>query len=231
MSAFRSRIHRFVFAAMFLLAALYLAAQIAPSPAFAFSAGEGRFILHSDRPIAAAELDSIQVAAKRIQACPFDDLAMRHDVFVCRDAGRLRFFTPISHGALGVTNVFGNSFVRSGPKRSLASLITHERVHAMLARRYGRLWSFFTPDWKQEGVCEYIAGDISYDVEVGKSMLLAGKFEDSGPFQYFKYWFAVRHLVDVEGLTLVQVLDTTMSEAEVLKVAVEALRKHESKPR
>lgn len=206
------------------LALIYVFLQIAPQIAFLHEWEDGRFTVYSDRPIGASEILALSAAKKKIEACPFDDPAMRHDVFLCHEEWRFRVFTPFSVGALGITNVFGNSFVKPGTKRSLASLIAHERVHDMLARRYGRLWSLKTPDWKEEGVCEYYAGDITFDVKAGKDMLLAGKSEDSGPFQYFKYWFMVRHLIDVEGMTSAKVFETNRGEAEVLRAAVEALR-------
>ncbi len=205
------------------LASLYLLAQLAPQPAFAHEFTEGRFTLHSDRPFVAAERAALLEAAKRIQHSGLDDPTMRHDVFLCHDAARFAFFAPFKSDALGITNPFGVSFVKTGTKRSLASLIAHERTHALLARRYGHLGQARIAEWKQEGVCEYVAGDISYDVEAGKALLRAGRRENSGAFRYFTYWLAVRHLVEADGLTLQQVLASPKSEAEALRAAIDAL--------
>jgi len=222
-----SQIKRLVTAGISAILILYLIIQAIPRPAFAFSIEAGRFALHSDRPIGEAERAALIEAGKRITECEFDDATMRHPVYLCHDATRFRIFAPMNTGALGITNTFGNSFVQPRTKRSLASLITHERVHAMLAKRYGRFWNLRTPEWMQEGVCEYIAGDLSYGVEAGKAMLIAGQSDDSASFRYFKHWFAVRFLVEIEGLTLAQVFEVRRSETDVLRAAVEELRREQ----
>lgn len=202
---------------------LYLVAQIAPHAAFVHVTEEGRFTLQSDRPISTTERTAMLEASKRILASGLDDPAMRHDVFLCHDAARFAFFAPFNRRGLGITNSFGVSFVRAGTKRSLASLIAHERTHAMLAHRYGVLARAWMEEWKLEGICEYVAGDISFDIKLGKSLLRAGQSDASNAFRYFTYWLAVRHMVEVKGLTLQQVIASKQSEAEAIRAAVEAL--------
>lgn len=208
---------------LFAAAALYAILQMAPHAVFAHTFIEGRFRLHSDRPIDASERAALLEAAQRIQASGFDDPALQHEVFLCHDAGRFAIFAPLSREALGITNLVGVSFVRAGTKRSLASLIAHEWTHTLLARSYGALGHMMLAEWKREGVCEVVAGEISYDVEKGKAMLRAGHREDSGAFRYFTHWLAVRGLVEDKGLTLQQVISQPRSEAEALEAAIEAL--------
>jgi len=205
------------------LAVMCTTLHCVPHVAFDYSAGEGRFVLHSDRPISAAEVRELRVAERRIRACEFDDPGVRHEVFLCHDAARFAFFAGLRHRSFGVTNALGFSYVRAGTKRSLASLIAHERTHALVAWRYGVLAPLVIEGWKEEGICEYVAGEITYDVERGKALLRAGRRGHSSAFRYFTYWLAVRHLVEVEGLTLSEVIDCERSEDDVLREAVEAL--------
>ena len=205
------------------LAAFHLTLQFAPHPVFAYSIREGRFTLYSDRPIGEGERRELVEAGRRIGRCEFDDPRFEHEVFLCHDEARFALFAWPQHGALGITNYFGVSFVKADTVRSLASLIAHERTHAMIAWRYGAFASWFIDDWKEEGICEYVSGETSYDVASGKALLRAGGRDDRPGFAYFTYWMAVKHLVESEGMTLTQIIETGRTRAEVLEKAVDAI--------
>lgn len=204
------------------LAAWYVVLQAAPHPLFAHVVREGRFRLYSDRPITADDRRALRLADERISACEFDDPALMHEVFVCHDSARFVLLAGTNAEVLGITNFFNVSIVRADTARSLGSLIVHERVHALVARRYGVLGRWLIPRWKEEGICEYVSGETGYDVKRGLELLRAGQREEDGGFLYFTYWLAVKHLVEAEGLTLSQVVEAVREEAEVVRAAVAA---------
>lgn len=208
------------------LAAAYVLLLFTPHPAFGYSVREGRFVLYSDRPIGADEHAALVEAARRIRKCEFDDERMGHEVFLCHDEARFALFAWPQQEALGITNEFGVSFVKTDTRRSLASLIAHERTHAMIARRYSPFARWYIEHWKEEGVCEYVSGETSFDIESGKALLRAGQQDSRPAFKYFTYWLAVNYLVEAKGMTLSQVLESGLSEREVFDKAVEALKQN-----
>ena len=91
-------------------------------------------------------------------------------------------------------------------QRSLHLVIAHECTHQLLRRRLGLLAAFRLPTWKNEGYCEYVAGNTSFDLAQGIELLASGNADSSPAFQYVKYYLAVRHILETEGFTVQQLV-------------------------
>ena len=241
----RSRLRRLARAGMRALpvvAAGYLVLLAYPGILLAHHVTHGAFRVDSDAPIdprIAAVLDD---AAARLARSPLNDPAMVHRVAICTTPPRRWLLAPRGRGAFGITyavvgtSVLGrvdipaNLSYRDGPRydrRPLSSVIAHERMHALLERRYGAITCWRLPTWKTEGYCEYVAGNPSCDVEEGKRLIRAGKEEASGPFRYFRYYAMVQYLLDVERRSVDEVMAGDFDEARLLakvRASIDRLR-------
>jgi hypothetical protein len=162
-------------------------------------------------------------AAALLARSSINDPGMEHRLYLCDGRFKRMLLSRKAYAAFGLTyaspsrrntilnrtDVAANLVWSDAPKhnrRPLSAVIAHERVHALMGRRYGDLACFRMPVWKAEGYCEYIAGGPSFDVAEGKRLIREGKEEASGPFRYFRYGLMVRYLIDVEGLGIDEVV-------------------------
>ena len=125
---------------------------------------------------------------------------------------------------LNWTDVPANLVFRDAPgnnRRPLSAVIAHERVHALMDRRYGAMACLRMPDWKKEGYCEAIAGSPSFDMDEGKRLMLMrqGKNDSSGPFRYFQYRLMVKYLLDVERLDIDEIIARQFSPDDLSRSA------------
>jgi hypothetical protein len=213
------------------VAASYLLLLAFPDVLFAYHATRGNFRVSSEVPLdprLAAVLDD---AEARLARSPLNDPRMVHRLYVCDSPLRRWLLTPGGRGSFGTTyavirttvlervDVRDNLSYRDAPRdnvRPLGSVIAHERMHALLDRRFGALACFRMPTWKTEGYCEFVAGDPSFDVAEGKRLICDGKDDDSGPFRYFRYHAMVKYLLEVEGLSVDELFSRRFDEAALL---------------
>ena len=106
---------------------------------------------------------------------------------------------------------------KANNERQLTSLLSHETAH-VFARKSG-LVNFRTPTWKEEGICEYVAGESSFPVQEGWQHFLAGETVNSHSYDYFLYRVAVTYLHDVEGLSFSAIVADKRKQQEVLDSA------------
>jgi hypothetical protein len=57
------------------------------------------------------------------------------------------------------------------------------------------------PDWKEEGYCEYVAGETTLSFEEGVRRWKENPAEDS-KYAYFKYHQMVKYLLDDEKISV-----------------------------
>ena len=119
----------------------------------------------------------------------------------------------INHGDLDA-NV---SLSGLGDSRTLGSVIAHEVVHVLIEKKFGYFarrikpllmrdeFSSFGYLWKEEGYCEYIAGGSPGlgSLREGIKILKENRIpiEKVHHAEYFKYWLAVKYLLDVDKST------------------------------
>ena len=75
--------------------------------------------------------------------------------------------------------------------------------------------------WKEEGYAEYIAGDLPIELNEGLKILRGQALPSYEPhFEYFKCWFAVRHLIEKKHMSFEEILYTDLQLDDVLNEAV-----------
>jgi len=134
-----------------------------------------------------------------------------------------RLLSPLSMNSMGITRVIGNSvsiilapsdfsrkIITSGAgENNIRSIITtavHETVHVYLSKGHILLNRFYFPKWIEEGLCEYFAGDSTFDTEIGMQHIMNGTKDSSRSFEYFTWRAAVSWLIDTKGYEMNEVL-------------------------
>jgi hypothetical protein len=189
--------------------------------------------VYSEIPIDRAIISILDEAAALMARSSLDDPGMEHRLFLCDSPLKRRLLAPRTYASFGTTysallrrntilnrtDVPANLVLRDATvrnRRLLSAVIAHERVHALIGRRYGDLACLRLPDWKKEGYCEYIAGSPSFDVEEGKRLVRQGRADPSAPYRYFRYGLMVRYLMDVEGLDIDEIVAREFSPWDLM---------------
>ena len=105
-------------------------------------------------------------------------IGINQDIFICSSYNEFTFFAPMSRKAYSINNpisqnifltkssISGNYILRNGDennKYSLSGVIAHETVHSLLRNELGLLKYKLLPSWKNEGYCDFIANESSFD--------------------------------------------------------------------
>jgi len=128
---------------------------------------------------------------------------INQDVFICNSYNEFTFFALWSRKAFAINypitqNIFlskssisENSILRNGKennKRTLSGVIAHETTHSLLENKLGTLKYKLLPSWKNEGYCDFIADESSFNKEKGMQDICNDKENlDTPSFKYFKY--------------------------------------------
>jgi hypothetical protein len=115
-----------------------------------------------------------------------------------------------------INNIFINKSVvaddlvflnrREHNKRSLSGVIAHEVTHLFIRKKVGTLRASLMPTWKNEGYCEYIAGDSTITLEEGVKLWKENPNDDS-KYKYIKYHLMVKYLLETENLSIEEVFN------------------------
>lgn len=139
-------------------------------------------------------------------------------IFLCASYGEFTFFAPRSRKSFAVnypvtqniflapSNIGNNEIKRNGSEnntRTLSGVIAHETTHSGLEDKLGLFKYKMLPTWKNEGYCDYVAQESSYDEKLGWTQICDNKDEVDVPsFTYFKYKTYVDYLLEKEKVTL-----------------------------
>jgi hypothetical protein len=206
-----------------------------PSLIFAHEYVHPRFIVHSDAPLGSATRTVLDAATERLQRSGIDDPGRVFRVYLCNEAWRMRLLAPLSTEAYAMTNVgthvvnrcdVSADRVYSGTRsRSLSGTLAHEATHTIIWHRYGTLAAMRLPPWKEEGLCDYVAGESTFPEAEGLRILAEGRDDPSASFFYFKARRMVDHLIHVDGLTIDEVVLRHHDEATVAEALRARLRR------
>ena len=211
----RSKRYLYTTRALNAIGLAYLLLLIFPKPLFAHSARVGQFRFHSDRPIPSEIKSVVEQATAKLSASPLYSATDSFDVYIANDRWRRTLLMPRSPGAFGVRMILtGNTILNrcditndicmnDQPKfnrRPMHTVLAHESMHQVIASDLGLLAYLRLPTWKDEGYCEYVAGDPSFDATRGQELIRSGKSHRSNAFRYLTYLLAVRSCLDDQGL-------------------------------
>lgn len=165
------------------------------------------------------------------------DPVKEQKIFLCTSYGEFAFFAPRSRKSFAVNypitqNIFlapsdigKNEIKRNGPEnntRTLSGVVAHETTHSGLEDKLGLFEYKTLPTWKNEGYCDYVAQESSFDEKLGWTQICDNNDEVDVPsFTYFKYKTYVNYLLEKEIVTL----DTFLTEDfDVESVALKSKR-------
>jgi len=150
-------------------------------------------------------------------------IGITQDIFICSSYNEFTFFAPISRKAYGINNpisqnifltkssISGNYILRNGDennKYSLSGVIAHETVHSLLRNELGLLKYKLLPSWKNEGYCDFIANESSFDEKKGLTDICNDEVNsESASFKYFKFRKITQYLFEDRKVSLNKYLD------------------------
>lgn len=215
------------------IALLYILLVLYPSPLFAHSFEKSNLKIYSTQPIphneASKLIDEIQ---SRVQSsCIFNDSLMVQ-VYLCNSQTLYALFSPLSKDSFGITSPFtrkifiaqadlkantSTAFREDHRQRSFVGVATHEVGHVMINHYKGILKAFRLPAWINEGYCEYLANESSYDEKTGDEMLLLGIDDSTMSFAYYTYRRMIEYCLDHAGMDLRDLFSNPPLEQDVLE--------------
>jgi len=226
---YRSRIYKvssFVIAGM---AAAYLVLLCFPQPLFAYSANYGNLTIHSREPLP-PEIEAVVARAnERLARVPFYNAERTRQIYL---TGGSKMYALLSHKAyrsfansvpfinnimVNQTDVPSDRVVMNREirnSRSLSGVIAHEITHLAMRERYGTIAAVMLPTWKNEGYCEYIAGDTTMPIEEGIRRWRENPNDDTD-YRYIKYQLMVQYLLEKQKLSVDDLFSQTFDEKDV----------------
>lgn len=129
----------------------------------------------------------------------------QYKVILTSSPSQFTFFANRSKGSFAVSYpAFGTTYIRppdlsrgevrldraEHSRRSLSSVIAHEVMHHVIRGEIGFVRAFLLPQWKVEGVAEYVAKESSFDTARGLELMRNRAANSSSAFAYFRaQWF------------------------------------------
>ena len=223
------RVYRIAGGTVGFVAIGYLLLLNYPQPLFAHSTTYERFEVHSREPIDAGLDKVLSRAEDRLKTSPLYNDELRRRIFLTNGYG---MYALLSHKAYNsfansvpfVGNVFINKTDIDGDRvfvnraknnsRSLSGVIAHEVTHLFIRQRYGTVTAMLQPTWKNEGYCEYIAGDSTIPLDEGLRLWRENPGDDTG-YRYAKYHAMVKYLLENEGMTVDDLFNRALDQKEV----------------
>jgi hypothetical protein len=221
-------------------AALSLGALITwPAPLFAFSAGSGKIVVASDRPISPGGGERFLRDCERLlDRSPLKAEGRQYRLYVANDSWRQRLFFiphPDAWGFGWYTGFGGHAFISGAdfdsgrvvhwgyigtPPRTLAALCAHELTHVIAWEHIG-LDRLRVPQWVWEGLPDYVAMENRETFEQLRDAL--GDRPVDTPMRvkygfYPHYRLLVTYFVEKKGWSVDQLLKTRLTEDEATTI-------------
>ena len=159
---------------------------------------------------------------------------INQDIFLCNSFNEFTFFALFSRKAFAVNysitqNIFlskssltENSILRNGKennKRTLSGVIAHETTHSLLQNNLGIVKYKLLPSWKNEGYCDFIADESSFNQQKGFQDICNNKDNSDIPsFKYFKYKIITEYLFEERKITLERFLNDDFELEEINEI-------------
>ncbi|MBV9243102.1 MAG: hypothetical protein JO314_13975 [Acidobacteria bacterium] len=217
----------------------YLVLLTYPQPLFGYSAKyEHNFHVYSREPIPAEIQQVLERAETKLQASPLYTDNFERRLFLTGGWGIYAFLTNKAYRSFGssvplLDNIMltksdianDRMFVNrtDHDSRSLSGVIAHEVTHLLLRHRLGTLKAMMLPTWKNEGYCEYVAGESTISLEEGIKRLREDPRDDA-TYRYVKYHLMIKYLIEHEHMSVEQIMTSDLNEAETAAKTLAALQ-------
>ncbi|HKP48172.1 MAG TPA: hypothetical protein VJT50_16345, partial [Pyrinomonadaceae bacterium] len=212
----KKRLYKILGNALVAIALAYFFTLCFPQYLFAHEVTYRQFHVYSQSPLD-AQLDKVLDSAEaRLSKSTIYDAQVSRRIFLTNSHAMYSFLSHKAYKSFAnsvpfLNNIFLNkSDVASDlvflnrpehNKRSLSGVIAHEVTHLFIRRKVGTFRASAMPTWKNEGYCEYIAGDTTVSYEEGVQLWKASPGDDS-KYRFFKYQMMVKYLLETEKLSI-----------------------------
>ena len=209
-----------------------------PQPLFAYSTKYETFDVYSREPIDSEIEKVLDRAETRLKTSPLYDAEVRRPIYLTNGFGMYALLSHKAYNSFGnsvpfITNVFINKtdiasdrvFMNRAKNnsRSLSGVIAHEITHIFIRQRYGTVTSMLQPAWKNEGYCEYIAGESTIPLDEGLRLWRENPSDDTG-YRFTKYHAMVKYLLENDNMTVDELFTQNLNETQVAARTLANLR-------
>lgn len=220
--------HKAVSYSVMVILAVYCLILVFPQFLFAHEVSYKNFNVYSRQLLDENIKRVLNSAEAHLIKSPIYNKDFQENIFIADSFGLYKFLT-IKGNSMGSTiPVIGHSrinksdidndlvFRNSEPpnSRSLSGVIAHETMHNQLREKFGLVKYMRMPKWKDEGYCEYVAGETTLSFEEGGKLWKANP-NDSSKYDYFKYHQMVKYLLDDEKLSVEELFNRDFDEKEL----------------
>lgn len=203
-----------------------------PDPLFAFSLGDGKIVVASDRPIPQAGGQRFLQDCERLLArSPLKAGAHDYRLYVTNARWRQRLFFIPHPEAWGLAYAYplgGSAFLTGAdfaagrvvhwgyvgtPPRTLAYLCAHELTHIIAAEHIG-LEHFLVPQWAWEGLADYVGIENRQSFEELRDALGDRPVDVAMMVKYGsypRYRLLVTYFIEKKGWSVERLLQTRLS--------------------
>ena len=207
----------------------YLLTISFPQYLFAYEATYEDFNVHSQAPLDHRIEKVLDDAEVRLAKSTIYDASVSRRVFLTKSHGMYTFlsnkaFRSFANSVPLINNIFINRsdvgadlvFLNrpQNNHRSLSGVIAHEVTHLFIRKKAGALRASLMPTWKNEGYCEYIAGDSTITFDEGVRLWKENPKDDS-KYRFIKYHAMVKYLLETEKLTIEDVFNRDFDVREL----------------
>ena len=165
----------------------------------------------------------LDISSELISKSTLSENGYKQKLFLCGGYNEFFFFSPLYNKAFAVNypliqNIFitksfvvENQIIRNSTEfntRTLSGVIAHETTHSLLENEMNLIDYKLIPSWKNEGYCDYIAKESSFNELKGNQLLCENLDDSSNSFKYFKYAKYVNYLFEYEKISMDSFLNT-----------------------
>ncbi|HTH51465.1 MAG TPA: hypothetical protein VL501_06010 [Pyrinomonadaceae bacterium] len=224
------RIYRWVSGIVGVMAVGYLLLIMFPQVLMANSVEYRHFRVYSREKLDENTLHPVlDRAEEKLRSSPIYDETVPRRVYLTSSFGMYGLLSPKAWQSFGNSLPFINNMLVSPSdpasdsvynnrsyhnRRSLSGVIAHEATHLFIRQRYGTVAASLMPAWKNEGYCEYIAGESTIPLDEGVRLWLESPNDDTG-YRYSKYHAMIKYLIEKKGVSVDELFTTKLDESAV----------------
>ncbi len=225
-------------ASLLALVALATILIVWPDPLFAYSAGSGKIVVHSDQPIPAAGGKKFLHDCEALLArSPLKAEGLHYHLYVTNAAWRHHLFFVQHPEASGVTYFYGlggSAFLTGAnfntgrlikwgyvttPPRTLAFFCAPELTHIVEGEHLGVIASERQPSWVHEGFADYVGIEQRQSFEELNTAL--GTRETDVPMMmaygsYPRFRLLVTYFLEKKGWTIDELMRTRLTYEQAM---------------
>jgi len=209
-----------------LVIAAYVYIAVFPDCLFPYVSTHATVLVRSAEPIAQRLPSVLDGARTLLMQSTLYDPALSYRLYFCESFPRYALFTLVRFSSFAITfprvnriyvaktDIFRDSCFANKTRnnqRALHTVLAHEMTHCLLSEKFGLWRTTIALKWKTEGYCEFIAGESSFNPQVGIQLIKQGKSDRSVSFSYFKSRLYVTYLMTREHRSIEDIMGTSFN--------------------